>query len=249
MRRLILLISVVLITADAQSQFIEKIFLKDSITIYTGWIVEQVPQDYIKILRQKEKDTVTIKTENIWKIVRVIDTKHYHSPFEKQGNRDQAVFFEALGNAFFYSVNYDIRLKKGDRKGWGIRAGLGVLSVIATDTVNHLKGKLAVTTIPFILNYTIGQKRSSLELGAGVTFLVLKLKKLSNSNGTNVITGSSLLNYSNNSPNAYINGIIGYRYTSLKNGIIFRTGLTPYFSDGGISLLAGISLGYHFGKG
>jgi hypothetical protein len=230
------------------AQFVEKIYLKDSITVYTGWIVEQVPQDYIKILRLKEKDTIQVQSENIWKIIRVIDTKNYRSPFNKKVGRNTAIYLEGLGNGIFYSLNYDTRLKRGIRDGWGIRAGFGLLSIDVVDTSLNVKGKAILNTVPVAVNYLIGQKRNALELGIGGTLLYTRLKNLDASDFINIDPGSSFFDEPLKVYTVCLTSIIGYRYTSLNNGFMFRAGLTPYIGFGGFNFNIGVSLGYHFQK-
>lgn len=246
MKRFLSLTIFILFFTDGKAQFIEKIYLKDSITIHTGWIVEQVPQDYIKLLRLKEKDTIVVKTEDIWKIVRVIDPRNPLVPFGQKVRREQAIYAEALGNGFFYSLNYDARLKKNTTDGWGARAGIGMISISAEDTLNNLKGRVAITSIPIVANYIVGKKRSGLELGIGPTIVLAKLKNLRNSSPGNVSTGTNILNEPITSNQVFLTGAIGYRYRSLNNGFLFRIGLTPYLSDGTINMLGGVSLGYVF---
>jgi hypothetical protein len=48
------------------------VYLKDSVTFHEGYIIEQAPAQYVKIMRLKEKDTLTINIQNIWKL-----TKHF----------------------------------------------------------------------------------------------------------------------------------------------------------------------------
>jgi|GEM_PF-3800694 len=245
MKRLLFLTILILFLTHGKAQFIEKLYLKDSTTIYTGWIVEQVPQDYIKLLRLKERDTVEVKTEEIWKIVRVIDPKNHLIPFGQKSKRDQTIYAEVLGNGLFYSLNYDTRLQKNKREGWGLRAGIGIISISAKDTVNNLKGRVAITSIPLMANYIIGKNRSGLEVGIGPTILLAKLKDLRNSAPDNVST-SNLLDEPLTANNIYLTGVIGYRYRALNNGFLFRIGLTPYVSDGAINMSGGLSLGFVF---
>lgn len=140
----ILVILFALCLMNAKAQFVEKIYLKDSITTYTGWVVEQVPQDYLKILRQKERDTIQVPANKIWKIVRVLDLKA-SNPFSITqrvagiGGRSQALYLEFVGNSYDYSLNYDTRLKKGIRDGWGIRAGAGFSKFHSFDAILNQK--------------------------------------------------------------------------------------------------------------
>lgn len=233
------------VSGSSFGQFVEKIYLKDSATVYTGWIVEQVPQDYVKILRFKEKDTVLVRSEQIWKIVRIIDThKLFNSQRPESIKRSNAIFLEGLGNGLFYSLNYDTRFKKGSRDGWGIRAGAGVISGSLVDSADNKKGKVTFTSIPLLLTFLKGKRRSALELGIGSTFIFTKLKGSGNDTFEGV--DGEVIRKLINKGSIAITAAAGYRYTSLNNGIIFRAGITPYIFSGSFSMLFGVSLGYHF---
>lgn len=246
MKRLITLALLMFTIQNVQAQFIEKIFLKDSITIYTGWIVEQVPQDYVKILRLKEKDTIRVQSENIWKIIRVIDTKKYHSPFNNRTGRSAGIFLEGLGNGILYSLNYDTRFKKSERDGWGLRAGLGLLSINVVDTNLNVKGKAILNIVPLVASYLIGKKRNALELGLGTTFLYARLKNLKGSDFSSIDVGNDVLDEPLKAFTICLTSVVGYRYTSLRNGLIFRAGIAPYIGFGSFNFNIGISVGYHF---
>lgn len=233
----------VIFTISAKAQFVEKIYLKDSITIYTGWIVEQVPQDYLKILRQKERDTIIVNTDRILKIVRVINVKadNMFSP-APEGRRQQAVFLEGGGAGFLYSVNYDFRLQKGRRDKWGMRVGISVFGGdITVDSVRKI-GRITLVALPIQVNYLIGARKSALELGAGVTPLF----------AAGVIDSSASVYYFDNfkkRASAFypaVNALIGYRFTSLNNGFMFRATLNPSIVYGEFIPSIGLSVGYHF---
>ena len=227
-----------------KAQFVEKIYLKDSITVYTGWGVEQVPQDYLKILRQSERDTITVLTDKIWKIVRVLNARkdNLFSSSPKAGN-NQCIYLEGGGAAFLYSLNYDFRLKNNRRDKWGLRGGFGVVGINVKDEAAQKVGRATLIIVPMQLNYLIGAKRGALELGAGGTSLIAT-GKLDTANNYYFENFKKRDNYFYFSPTI----TIGYRYTSLKNGLMFRVSVTPALFDGEILPSVGLSLGYAFTK-
>lgn len=58
------------LTLSANAQLMESVYLKDSVTVYRGVILEQSPAKYPRIYRMPEKDTITVALTDIWKIVR-----------------------------------------------------------------------------------------------------------------------------------------------------------------------------------
>jgi hypothetical protein len=132
-------------------------------------------------------------------------------------------YLEIGGPGLAISANYDARFNK-TRDGWGYRIGLG----------GFVAGGNRVITVPFQVNYLIGEHSSMLEVGAGTTFL--------NSTGDNKgktwefdkITGF------------VATASIGYRYQPEHKGINFRIAFVPILYDEGIIPAGGISVGYTF---
>jgi hypothetical protein len=139
--------------------------------------------------------------------------------------RRKTVFVEALGNGVALSVNYDIRLKPGRNDGFGLRVGLGVGEYAGT-----VNGTEVNKTVPLSINYLIGNRMPSLELGLGLTpkFALSKLEP----NEPHV----EIIPFAN----------IGFRLQPLTKGIILRTTFTPSFDNGSPKLWGGLSLGYSF---
>ncbi|MCW3118789.1 MAG: hypothetical protein JWM28_2871 [Chitinophagaceae bacterium] len=71
--------------------------------------------------------------------------------FNSPGGRRKTVYLEFLGNGGVISANIETRLKPGRNDGFGIRVGVGFL------------------TLPLGVNYIIGKKRSGFETGIGIT--------------------------------------------------------------------------------
>jgi hypothetical protein len=243
MKNFYFLLLLSIFSSAARSQFVERVYLKDSVTTYTGWIVEQVPQDYVKMLRQKERDTIRIASDNIWKIVRVIDTKA-DDPFSttEPTGRNQAIYVELGGSAYYYSFNYDTRFRKNRRDGWGARAGIGIFNLDIMDGSENKIGRATITAIPVQVNYLLGKKRGALELAAGVTPLFARLNF--NTNAAN----SSFSFFNEEVRDFYLApmGVVSYRFTSLNNGFMFRVSLQPSITYGEFYLGAAFSAGYHF---
>jgi hypothetical protein len=219
-------------------QFVERVYLKDSVTVYEGFIVAQAPAQYVRIYRFREKDTLHVDMGAIWKI-----TKEYATRFERSiqpsvfPNRYyKSVFLEVFGRAGIYSVNFDMRTTRGRRNGWGINAGLGILA-------STLKSGVALV-VPFGLNYLVGQKKGFLELGAGATYMaVLRDYTLTNYNDWGVL-GVSL-----GQPigGMFGNFTVGYRHMPLtKKGLTWRIAFTPVIYEGYFEPFGGIGIGYQF---
>ena len=230
---------------NAYSQFVEKVYLKDSLTVYEGWIIEQVPQDYVKILRFKERDTLTVQVGEIWKISRIINVKKINSIFKNPipdfSGRQQGVFLELLGNAGLYSFNYDTRIKKGKRDGWGVRIGFSYLSIKDSSSFGTLTA--STFALPVDINYLVGRRRSALELGAGATFVSSRYKGTKYNYNELEFYGSEAFNITPNGLFGYIN--LGYRYRSIANGLLFRITFTPIIVPEFLPGI-GLSLGYSF---
>lgn len=136
-----------------------------------------------------------------------------------------SLFIEFLGNGGLYSINYERDLTSNLL----CRLGIGNWS-------SSLYGsETSVTSIPFLVSYITGNKRSHFELGGG--FLAGRFTDYSGS--------ASILD---------ITGFLGYRYQTTGKGFLFRIGLTPFltldnkanYPEKGVTLSGGISLGYHF---
>jgi hypothetical protein len=80
-------------------------------------------------------------------------------------------------------------------------------------------------SIPVTVSYLSGRKHK-LELGAGLVY----------AEGGFDVHEKSII------PTA----LIGYRFQKFQGGFVFRIGITPFYKDERIRLLAGLSLGYAF---
>jgi hypothetical protein len=136
----------------------------------------------------------------------------------------QNVYLEVGGAGLAISANYDTRFKK-ERNGWGYRVGVGFFT----------SGGNTVETVPFQVNYLIGEHASMFEAGVGTTFL--------NSRGTNV--GNSKFEF--DKVTGFIGtASIGYRYQPEHKGFNFRIAFVPILYDEGIIPAGAVSVGYTF---
>ncbi|HEX8333229.1 MAG TPA: hypothetical protein VF622_11430 [Segetibacter sp.] len=248
MKKLLLLFFVLIVLKKAQAQFLEKVYLKDSITVHEGWIIEQVPQEYLKMLRRKERDTITIDVTNIWKIARDIDVKKLDQLFKvpppDRKGLAQSFYLELLGAGGVYSVNYDRRFTKGHRDGWGARAGFGYLNVSAGDSSIGYQN-VNLLTIPVDVNYIFGKKKGALQLGVGLTYISSRSQGRSYTFNDLDIIGGETYNYQSNGFAAFLN--VSYITRSLGNGFMFRAALTPVIYPVILPSI-GLSFGYNFQK-
>jgi hypothetical protein len=226
-------------------QFAERVYLKDSITVYEGFIVAQAPARYVRIYRFREKDTLQVDMAAIWKI-----SREYATSFDGgrqasiSANRNcKSVFAELGGKALAYSLNYDIRFARGRRGGWGLSAGISRFSTKAGKGSAGNPVKLQSTLLPLSVNYLFGQKRGFLEMGVGATLYFL------NTGSGYQVAGSYFNGLNTGTGGAYTNFTIGYRHMPLsQNGITWRCVFSPILSVANESVYpwAGVSIGYQF---
>nr|WKN38438.1 hypothetical protein K4G66_06950 [Tunicatimonas sp. TK19036] len=159
------------------------------------------------------------------------------TPTIPDDRRAKSIYLEALGNGLTISLNYDTRFAKGRNDGLEARIGVGGLGLSGTDDQGN-NVTVGLVTIPIMLNYIVGNRRSGLELGAGAT--ILSVSSSADVDGQvddfveNGVGASGFFN-------------VGYRAQPLRNGPIFRLTWTPAFNAAGFSpSWFGISLGYAF---
>jgi hypothetical protein len=237
------------ITIKASSQqFVERVYLKDS-SFYEGYIIEQVPTQYLKIDRFKLKDTVTVPLSLVWKI-----TKMYMQPAKLEAqkvvpkkNKERylkVAYSELLGSGGLYSLNYDMRTEKAKRNGWGFRIGVERIPINSKDTLTGEELKLKSTIIPFNMNYLFGKKKGFFELGLGATYIFLRFngRELTSQEVENLQTDF----YKGNLATIFGTLNIGYRHVPYGKGIMYRFTFTPLLIATLIIPSIGISVGYKF---
>ena len=145
------------------------------------------------------------------------------------------VFVEFLGNGLFISTNFDMRFKRGVQDGLGFRAGIGGVSLEASD-VEGSQVRVGLVTFPLAVNYLVGKGRSSFETGLGVTVLYASAA---------VRGGDIDIEADGVGAIGVIN--FGYRYQPKNNGFMFRINYSPIFGGGGFAPgWFGIGLGFGF---
>ena len=171
----------------------------------------------------KKTDTLAAKKADTT-LSKKTDSIKFAADTTPQQIKAENVYMELGGPGLAISANYDTRFHK-ERNGWGYRVGVGFFS----------SGGNTVFTVPFQVNYLIGEHAAMLELGAGTTFL--------NSTGTNV--GNSKWEF--DKVTGFIaTATIGFRYQPEQKGLNFRIGFVPILYDQGIIPAGGISVGYTF---
>ena len=154
------------------------------------------------------------------------------------------VFYTEFGGAgVMMSFNFDSRFKRGERLGWGYRAGLGFsLGSLEWDYDNATFNydisefeKRSFCTVPIGLNYIFGRKNSSntFEIGGGATFLSRKI---------------SIFYYEVAEAGHFIGHVnMMYRRVPINGGFLFRAGFTPIIGTSGEFMpMVAVALGYAF---
>ena len=80
--------------------------------------------------------------------------------------RHKNIYVELRGIHQSYGINFDIRFKKGQKDGLGLRLGLGKAEVMSFLYPSVIESDMF--TLPIELNYIIGKGKSSLLAGFGI---------------------------------------------------------------------------------
>lgn len=135
--------------------------------------------------------------------------------------KDHAVYLELLGGSSEIGVNYDARFNKHTR--WGWRAGLGFAYSESSGCFDH-SNSIRAWSVPFGINYLIGNKKNYLELELGASLGLY--------NGHYEEWTSEYHQATENKFGYFFFGDIGYRHVA-NSGFLFRIGLNPLFNFGG----------------
>lgn len=153
-------------------------------------------------------------------------------------------YAEVGGPGILFSANIDRRFTKS-ALGWGGRIGLGFISgydIVTKKPIpydpnnpyNYNYNRSSVMTVPVQVNYIFGKpsSTSSLEIGAGFTYLGKKLNifDYNDNTGTSLIGTASFM----------------YRRLPKEGGFSWRLGFTPIIAKGYIQPSAAASIGYNF---
>lgn len=241
-----------LVTYSTHAQhFKERVYLKDSITFYEGFIIEQAPAKYIKIYRLAQKDTLTIQLADVYKLTKIYEVDSIKAvnklkPLKKNIHHkyDKIAFVELLGAAGFYSINYDMRTAKNKRDGWGYRVGYERISTNFRDTIGGTINftKIKFTAIPLVLNYLIGKKKGFLELGVGATYFKFKGEAQS----ITTVERYQAETFKQTFGNIVGSFNVGYRHLPYSYGFMYRVAFTPLLIADVFVPFIGIGFGYHF---
>jgi hypothetical protein len=141
-----------------------------------------------------------------------------------------SIYFELLGNAGLYSVNYEreLRSKLCGRIGFST---FRLTNILGSGSESNTR----VTVFPIMITYLSGKGKSHFEISGGIL------------PGVETETNASYSIFD-------LVAFIGYRYQPPGEGFQFRVGITPFYSldksadypDHGYLTSAGISIGYHF---
>jgi len=192
------------------------ILKKDTTTIIKRDTTTILQRDTVTIIK---KDTVTITKRDTIGGGQTAeqDTTDYSQIKAK------SYYLQIGGAGLAISANYDSRFN-AERNGWGYTVGIGGFSSEGN----------SVITVPFQINYLIGEHSSMLQVGGGATFL--------RSTGNN--TGKT---WSFDRITGFVaTGSFGYRYQPEQKGISFKVEFVPILYDEGIIPAGGISIGYTF---
>lgn len=244
-------IFIVVCTICVAQQFKERVYLKDSLTFYEGYIIEQAPAKYVKIYRLIEKDTMTVPLVDVLKLTKIyiIDTLEKIKLKKKINNTNdnkyqKVAFIELLGAGGLYSINYDMRTAKGRRDGWGFRVGYERIVTIISDSTptEKAQSRISFTAIPVVLNYLFGKRKGFLELGIGATYF----KFIGRATGIASIESYQQETFKESFGSVIGNFNIGYRHVPYKRGFMYRVAFTPLLVEDTFVPFIGIGLGYHF---
>ncbi len=224
---------------------LDRIYLNDSITIYEGFIVEQAPAIYVKILRKIEQDTLQLSMKDIWKMTREYpraDTTTVTAPSKKAAHRqtkNKYVYAEALGSAGLYSLNYDFRFNENRRDGWGLRSGFSYLNLTtynySGDVLNY-----RVLLLPLQVNYLFGKQKRFFEVGLGATYIIKSRQ------GTLMAPEYeyTIKYLGRRIPNVLGTMSLGYRRLPVKGKIMWGISATPLIGNSFTLPNIGFKIGY-----
>ncbi len=154
--------------------------------------------------------------------------------------RHKNVYAEALGSSLLLGAHFDMRLKKGQMDGPGLRAGIGGASF--RGKTDSLRFTIGTVVFPLEFNYLVGKRRSSFLAGVGLLPLYATLGASGTVNGESGV----LIKDGFTLAGGFVN--MGYRFQPLRNGLMLQFTLTPVILRGAglIPLNFGLGLGFGF---
>ena len=143
-------------------------------------------------------------------------------------SRHKNVYVELLGSSYMVGIHFDMRFQKGRRDGLGFKFGYGGGSRPSLLFLN------TVRSIPFELNYVLGNEKASLHLGLG--FVDIKYT-----------SGVPLLVEIEEHHHTGLSFHTAFRLQPMQNGFFFQMGLNFIQEPEDLSFSPfGISIGYGF---
>lgn len=137
--------------------------------------------------------------------------------YAEQPIKSNSLYLELGGNSLLYSINYDHTLRLSEKLKLAVGGGFEYLTDVS---INETSYGSSICLTPSA-NLLVGRKSHLFETGLGLFYPM--------SAGTILPTFR-----------------LGYRYQPLQGGFLFRVGLTPFITPGGILPWAGFSFGYTF---
>lgn len=148
--------------------------------------------------------------------------------FAQEKTRNLSV--ELLGAQNMAGINYDSRFKGNSGLGYRVGIGYGY-----GNTSSWVDQKISGVGVPLELNYLLGEKKSKLEVGLGVSLGVYHIKETLSWYIQPVPPETEgRVEYYEMAKNRFayfLFGNIGYRYQR-PNGFMFRVGVSPSFNFG-----------------
>lgn len=201
--------------------------LRDTVTKTTRDTVTKILRDTVtKTIRDTVTKTLTdtlVKKSDTTMMKKDTTAAMQQDTLDASQVKAKNIYLEVGGAGLAISANYDARFGE-QRDGWGYNIGVG----------GFVSGGNKVVTVPFQLNFLIGDNSSMIEAGVGATFLHSTGDNKGKTWEFDKITGF------------VATGSIGYRYQPQQKGISFRVAFVPILYDEGIIPAGGISVGYTF---
>lgn len=142
-----------------------------------------------------------------------------------------AIYAEAFGPGFFYSINYERFLSNE----FTLRGGISIFSL------NGSTSQSTFIVVPLMGNYLLGNGSSKFEVGTGIDFMTISGEEYSDIDPVKSVRDNS-------SSGILLIGSLGYRYQPWAGGLHFRIVATPMLSPytGFLIPSGGCSLGICF---
>jgi len=163
-------------------------------------------------------------------------------------NLNKNVFVELGGSGVaVLTANFDMRFNKGSNDGLGMRLGVGGESSRFDYLIGEGEVKTKLFTVPLEVNYILGERRFSFEIGYSFTFV-----SVSRDSDLQFLGYHSEKYESGNVIVSYIP--IGFRLKPKNNGLMFKLNVGPLwnysapnvFDYESVLFWGGFAVGYSF---